>query len=67
MEAAGALESMEKTPQWQKLARTMWRVVAGERGEALHADLDHVDTMVIRTLLDRIAHTSEPDGEESRG
>jgi len=67
MEAAGALESMEKTPQWQKLARTMWHVVSGERGEALHADLDHVDTMVIRTLLDRIAHASAPDGEESRG
>ncbi|MFO7698065.1 MAG: hypothetical protein R6X16_13030 [Anaerolineae bacterium] len=67
-EAAQSLETMESTPQWAGLARSLWRVLSGERDRALYADLDHVDALVVRTLLQKIENaatgTEEPRPSE---
>jgi tetratricopeptide (TPR) repeat protein len=57
-DAERMLESMEDTPQWSALGRTLWRVLSGERGAELCGPLDHVDALVVRTLLDRIGRPS---------
>jgi tetratricopeptide (TPR) repeat protein len=61
-DAEGMLESMEHTPQWSALGRTLWRVLAGERGDELYGSLDHVDALVVRTLLERIERASTEGG-----
>lgn len=54
-EAAQALEKLEESPEWHNLAEAIWRVIGGERGEALFTTLDYMDAVVIRAILQEIA------------
>ncbi len=54
-EAAQALEKLEQAPEWRNLAEAIWRVMDGERGEALFTSLDYMDAVVIRAILQEIA------------
>lgn len=57
-DAAEMLESMENNAQSKELAQSLWRVLSGERGDALFGRLDHVGTAVVRALLKRIDDAS---------
>ena len=46
-----ALEELETNPEWGELAGSIWRILSGERGEELYAELDHVDALVVRAIL----------------
>ncbi len=60
-DAAEMLESMENNAQSKELAQSLWRVLSGERGEVLFANLDHVGTAVVRALLRRLDEASNDD------
>ena len=64
-EAAQALESMESSPQWSRLARVLWRVLSGERDPNAFADLDHIDSLVVNSLLQKIDQPRPPSEEAS--
>lgn len=53
-EAAQTLEKLEESPEWRNLAQAIWRVMDGERGEALFTSLDYMDAVVIRAILQEI-------------
>jgi len=57
------LEKLESTTQWQKLAATVWRILGGERGAELAAELDHVDALIVRRIL-AVAESPELENEE---
>jgi len=59
------LEKLEGTGQWQKLAATIWRILGGERGEELVAELDHVDALIVRRIL-AVAESPELEHEDER-
>ncbi|MBC7235370.1 MAG: tetratricopeptide repeat protein, partial [Chloroflexi bacterium] len=65
-EAAATLEQLETNEAWTHLAGAIWRILGGERGEELYADLDHVDALVIRAILRGIEapETEEESREE---
>ena len=48
------MEKLEASEEWQQLAQTIWKVLGGGRGEELFAELDHVDALVIRSILEEI-------------
>lgn len=57
-----AIEKLEQDSAWRALAAALWRILSGERGEALFVDLDHVDAAIVRATLAAIAG---PEGARS--
>lgn len=53
------LEQLEGRQEWQALVGVIWRVLGGERGRELYAELDHVDALVVRRILEEIEGPSE--------
>lgn len=64
VETVEAVEQLEKSEEWQQLALAIWRILGGERGPELYTELDHVDALVVRTILDGIARPPEDEGEK---
>ena len=63
VEAVDAVEKLEATEQWQSLAGAIWRVLGGERGVSALDDLDLVDAVVVRAILEAI-DAPEPTPED---
>jgi len=64
MQTVEMVEKLEEAQEWQGLAETIWRMLNGERGEALYAEADYVDALVIRSILYAIDHPPEPEEDE---
>ena len=61
METVESVEKLEASEDWQQLAQTIWQILGGERGGELYAELDHVDALVVRGILEAI---DSPETEE---
>ena len=59
------MEKLETSPEWQHLAEAIWRILDGERGSALYEELDHIDALVVRTILEEIEAPEETEETES--
>jgi tetratricopeptide (TPR) repeat protein len=59
------LEQLEERQEWHDLVGSIWRVLEGERGRELYAELDHVDALVVRRILEAI--DAPPQEAESEG
>jgi tetratricopeptide (TPR) repeat protein len=57
-EAVERVERLEASEEWQQLAQAIWRILSGERGEDLWRDLDHIDALVVRQILERLGEHS---------
>ena len=67
-EAAETIEEMETRPEWQALGRSIMRILSGERDETLWQELDHMDAVIVRAILEAIEEDSgqdEADDQES--
>lgn len=53
VETAERVEKLEAQPEWREMAQAIWRILGGERGEALYAALDHLDATVIHAIVER--------------
>ncbi|HHX64109.1 MAG TPA: tetratricopeptide repeat protein, partial [Chloroflexi bacterium] len=53
-ETVELVESLEKNEEWEALAIAIWRILGGERGSDLYEYLDHIDALVIRTILQKL-------------
>ncbi len=62
-DAVNALEELETNPEWGELAGSIWRILSGERGEDLYAELDHIDALVIRAILRGIEAPEEQESD----
>jgi tetratricopeptide (TPR) repeat protein len=58
------LETLDRDPSWQRLIAVIWRILDGERGAALYADLDYVDAAVARRILSEIEHPQWASDDE---
>ncbi len=58
-DAAQTIEEMENVADWRDLGRAILRILSGERDEALWRDLDHVDALIVRAILDRLAEAPQ--------
>jgi tetratricopeptide (TPR) repeat protein len=56
-----AVEKLEATEQWRELAGAIWRILGGERGDDLWAEMDHVDAFLVRAMLEAIARPEEAE------
>jgi len=65
MQTVEMVEKLEEASEWQSLAETIWRILNGERGEALYAEADYVDALVIRSILYAVEHPPEPEEDEA--
>lgn len=65
VETAEQVEKLEAQPEWREMARAIWRVLGGERGEELYDALDHLDAVVIQAILARIHASEAPEGAEA--
>jgi len=54
------IERMAESEAWRELSDVIWRILGGERGEDLVEDLDHVDALVVRTILRAIEAPETP-------
>jgi len=63
------LEQLEERQEWHDLVGIIWRVLEGERGQELYAELDHVDALVVRRMLQAIdaPEQAAPEGAETAG
>lgn len=60
------LEQLEERQEWHALVGIIWRILGGERGHALYAELDHVDALVVRRILEAIdAPAAAPEDAEA--
>lgn len=64
MKTVEMVEKLEEASEWQSLAETIWRMLNGERGEALYVEADYVDALVIRSILYAIDHPPEPEEDD---
>ncbi len=64
-DAAKTLEEMEQADEWKTLADRIWRILSGERDQGLYADLDHVDALIVRTVLERLEEGGEQSNAEN--
>jgi tetratricopeptide (TPR) repeat protein len=53
------LESLESTPQWRELVEAVWRVLGGERGAELYAELEPMPALLVREILRAIESPAE--------
>ena len=53
------LEQLEERQEWRDLVGVIWRILGGERGRELYAELDHVDALVVRRTLEAIEEPPE--------
>jgi len=53
------LEQLEGRQEWRDLVGVIWRILGGERGAELYAELDHVDALVVRRTLEAIERPPE--------
>jgi hypothetical protein len=53
-EAVDALEELEANPIWGSLAGALWRVLSGDRGADVYAELDLQQAAVARHVLDEL-------------
>lgn len=60
-EAAQTIEEMQTRDEWRALGQAIMRILAGERDDSLWQELDHMDTVIVRAILDQLAQ--EPDKE----
>jgi len=60
------LEKLEGRQEWHDLVGVIWRILGGERGPELYAELDHVDALVVRRTLEAIEAPSD-GGEGEAG
>jgi len=65
-DTAELLEKLEASEQWQQLAATIWRILGGERGAELCAELDHVDALIVRRIL-AVIESPELEDETEQG
>ena len=64
--AVQLMEELETSEQWERLVLAIWRVLGGERGDELYAELDHVDALVVRSILEAIDRPEESEEQESQ-
>jgi tetratricopeptide (TPR) repeat protein len=62
-DAVNALEELETNTEWGQLAESIWRILGGERGEELYAQLDHIDALVVRAILRGIEAPEEQEDD----
>jgi tetratricopeptide (TPR) repeat protein len=62
-DVADMLEALERTPQGKELARSLWQILSGERGEVLFESVDHIGAAVVEELLRRLESHAEPESE----
>lgn len=60
-QAVETIEELETNEEWQSLAEAIWRMLGGERDDALYEGLDHVGGTIVQSILRTIEH---PPGEE---
>ncbi|MBM3187779.1 MAG: tetratricopeptide repeat protein [Chloroflexi bacterium] len=65
LEAVEAVEKLERAEQWRKLALAIWGILGGQRDDALAADLDFVDALVVRAILEEINRPPEEQKSQS--
>ena len=65
-ETVELVENLETSEEWQQLAQAIWRILGGERGPELYAELDHIDALVVRSIIEAInaPETNEEDEQE---
>ncbi len=64
-EVAQTIEEMETVADWRNLGRAIMRILSGERGDALWRDLDHMDAVIVRAILEALAEQPEQDAPPS--
>jgi len=64
MKTVEMVEKLEEASEWQSLAETIWRMLNGERGEALYVEADYVDALVIRSIIYAIDHPPRPEEDD---
>ncbi|MGM0400027.1 MAG: tetratricopeptide repeat protein [Chloroflexota bacterium] len=63
-QAVETIEELETNEKWQSLAEAIWRILGGERSDAVYERLDHVDGTIVQSILHAIEH---PPGEGEGG
>ncbi|MFP3896186.1 MAG: tetratricopeptide repeat protein [Anaerolineales bacterium] len=63
-QAVETIEELETNEEWQQLAGAIWRILGGERGDAIYEELDHVDGTIVQSVLHAIEHPPGADEGE---
>lgn len=64
-ETVGLIEKLESTQEWKGLAAVIWDVLSGARGRELYAELDHMDALIVRRILEAIEVPAEQEERTS--
>jgi tetratricopeptide (TPR) repeat protein len=66
-ETVTTIEELESSEQWQELAGAIWRILGGERRDALYKGLDHVDGTIVHAILHAIEHPPSEQEDDNAG
>lgn len=64
-ETVGLIEKLESAQEWKGLAAVIWDVLSGARGHELYAELDHMDALIVRRILEAIEAPADEQEERT--